>query len=145
MKRVRRRRGIGTTVTSVMLVAAVSMMGAFVLSWSSSGYAAQRVAVSETADDRVNQIREDVVLEDVWFFTNSTSSYAKVTVRNAGEVAIDVSSIYVNNTRAWNDGRTIAAGTTGEMTFQSLWSAGSGQDVWIKTERGTEVKQLWKS
>jgi hypothetical protein len=120
-------------------------MGAFVLSWSSSGYAAQRVAVSETADDRVNQIREDVILEDVWFFTNSTSSYAKVTVRNAGEVAIDVSAIYVNSTKAWDSGKTIMAGSTGEMTFASAWGAGSGQDVWIKTERGTEVKQLWKS
>lgn len=143
--RIARRRGVGTVVTSVMLISAVSIMGAFVLSWSSSGYAAQRVAVSETADDRVNQIREDVVLEDVWFFSNSTSSYAKVTVRNAGDVAIDVSYVYVNNTRVWNDGKTIVAGSTGEMTFESAWSAGSGQDVWITTERGTEVKQLWKS
>lgn len=143
--RVRRRRGIAGTVTSVMLVAAVSMMGAFVLSWASSGYAAQRVAVSDTANDRVNQIREDVVLEDVWFFTNATSSYAKVTIRNASELAIDVSSIYVNNTRVWNDGKVIPLGTTGEVTFQSAWSAGSGQDIWIVTDRGTEVKQLWRS
>lgn len=128
-----------------MLVVAVSMMGAFVLSWSSSGFAAQRVAVSDTANDRVNQIREDVVLEDVWFFANATSSYATVTVRNAGELAIDVSSIYVNNTRVWNDGKVIPIGTRGEVTFQSAWSPGSGQDIWIVTDRGTEVKQLWRS
>lgn len=141
----RRRRGIAATVTSVMLVAAVSMMGAFVLSWSSSGFAAQRVAVSDAANDRVNQIREDIVLEDVWFFTNSTSSYAKVTVRNAGELAVDVSSIYVNNTKAWGDGKVIMAGAAGDVTFASAWSAGSAQDIWIVTERGTEVKQLWRS
>jgi hypothetical protein len=143
LKRV--RRGISTIVTSVMLVSAVSMMGTFVLSWSSSGFAAQRVAVSDTANDRVNQIREDVVLEDVWFFANSTSSYAKVTVRNAGELAVDVSSIHVNNTRAWGDGKVIMAGTTGDVTFASAWSAGSAQDIWVVTKRGTEVKQLWRS
>jgi hypothetical protein len=93
----------------------------------------------------VNQIREDVVLEDVWFFTNSTSSYAKVTVRNAGELAIDISSIYVNNTKAWGAGKVIPAGTTGDVTFASAWSSGSGQDVWVVTGRGTEVKQLWRS
>jgi hypothetical protein len=93
----------------------------------------------------VNQNREDVVLEDVWFFANSTSSYAKVTVRNAGELAVDVSSIHVNNTRAWGDGKVIMAGTTGDVTFASAWGAGSAQDIWIKTERGTEVKQLWRS
>ena len=132
-------------VTSVMLVSAVSMMGAFILSWSSSGFAAQRVAVSETANDRVNQIREDVVLEDVWFFANATSSYAKVTVRNAGEPTIDVSSIHVNSTQIWNGDKFILADTAGEITFQIAWSTGSSQDVWIVTERGTEVKQLWKS
>lgn len=132
-------------VTSVMLVSAVSMMGAFILSWSSSGFAAQRVAVSETANDRVNQIREDVVLEDVWFFANATSSYATVTIRNAGEPTIDVSSIHVNNTQMWNGDKFILANTADEMTFQVAWSAGSSQDIWIVTERGTEVKQLWKS
>jgi archaellum component FlaF (FlaF/FlaG flagellin family) len=143
--RPRGRRGIGTVVTSVMLVSAVSMLGAALVSWSSSSFALHQVGVSEEIDDRVNQLNEGFIVEDVWFFTNSTSSYATVTVRNTGDVAVTVSNIYVNNTQAWNAGKVIASSEVGTVTFESLWSAGSGQDVWLVTQRGTEAKQLWRS
>jgi len=143
--RPRGRRGIGTVVTSVMLVSAVSLMGAFLVSWSSSSFATKQVGVSEEIDDRVNQISEGFIVEDVWFFTNSTSSYSKVTVRNTGDVAVTISHVYVNNTQAWNAGKVIPRSEVGTITFETLWSAGSAQDVWVKTQRGTEAKQLWRS
>lgn len=143
--RPKRRKGISTVVTSLMLVSAVSMLGAAMVSWSSSSFALHQAGVSEEIDDRVNQLNEGFIIEDVWFFTNATSSYAIVTVRNTGDVAVTVSNIYVNNTQAWNAGKVIPSSEVGTITFESLWSDGSSQNVWVKTGRGTEAKQLWRS
>jgi hypothetical protein len=128
-----------------MLVSAVSLMGAFLVSWSSTSFASKQVGVSEEIDDRVNQISEGFIVEDVWFFTNSTSSYSKVTIRNTSDVAVTISHVYVNNTQAWNQGKVIQRSEVGAITFETAWSDGSGQNVWVKTNRGTEVKQLWRS
>ena len=140
-----RRRGISTVVTSVMLVSAVSLMGAFMVSWSSSTFASKQLNISKSVDDRVNQIKESYVLEDVWFYSNSTASYAKVTVRNTGDISISISNIYLNNTQVWTGHQTVAKTDIQSITFQSSWGAGKTQAVWIKTERGGEVKQSWKA
>lgn len=128
-----------------MLVSAVSLMGAFLVSWSSSSFAAQRVGVAEEISDRVNQINEGFIIEDVWFFTNATSSYSTVTVRNTGDVAVTVSNIYLNNTQVWSEGRIIPRSEVASITFESDWGEGSSQNIWVKTGRGSEAKQLWRS
>ena len=128
-----------------MLVSAVSLMGAFMVSWSSSTFASKQLNISKSVDDRVNQIKENFVVEDVWFFTNSTSSYATVTVRNTGDVSLSISNIYLNNTQAWTGHQLIAKAGTQPITFQSSWGAGKTQTIWVKTERGGEAKQSWKA
>ena len=139
------RRGISTVVTSVMLVSAVSLMGAFMVSWSSSSFTVQKLNIARAVDDRVNQISENYIVEDVWFFSNSTSSYAKVTVRNTGDVAAKITHVYVNNTLAWSGSKLVMQESTQSITFQSSWGAGKSQGIWVKTERGSELKQVWKS
>ena len=104
----RAKRGVSTVVTSVMLVSAVSLMGAFMVSWSSSTFASKQLNISKAVNDRVNQIKESFVVEDVWFFSNSTAKYAKVTVRNTGDISISVSGVYLNNTQAWAGHQAIA-------------------------------------
>lgn len=146
----RRRRGISTVVTSAMLVSAVSLMGTFLISWSGTSFEAQRLSIARSVDDRVNQIRESFVVEDAWFFANATGKYAKVTVRNTGDVAIKVSAIYLNNTQVLSaagsgGGQTIPRDGAQPFTFQSEWGQGKSQSVWVKTERGAESRQVWKS
>jgi hypothetical protein len=129
-----------------MLISAVSLMGTFLISWSGASFDAQRLSIARSVDDRVNQIRESFVVEDAWFFTNSTGSYAKVTVRNTGDVAIKVSSIYLNNTQqVFVGSQLVPKDSVQSFTFQSNWGQGKSQSLWVKTERGTEVKQVWRS
>lgn len=145
MLRSKGRRGISTVVTSIMLVSAVSLMGAFLVSWSSSSFAAKQVDVTKSVNDRVNQIKENFVVEDAWFFSNSTAKYVKVTVRNAGDIQIKISAVYLNNTQAWTGSQSVAQGGTYSVTFQSNWGAGKSQNLWVKTASGSSVKQIWKS
>lgn len=144
-RRGKSRRGISTVVTSVMLVSAVSLLGSFLVSWSSSNFTAQKLNIARAVDDRVNQISESYVAEDVWFFSNATGSYAKVTLRNTGDVAARITHIYVNNTQAWSGSRLLPQEGVQSITFQGSWGAGKSQEIWIKTERGSELKQVWRS
>lgn len=139
------RRGISTVVTSMMLVSAVSLMGAFMVSWSSSNFTVQKLNIARAVDDRVNQISENYIVEDAWFFSNSTGKYAKVTLRNTGDVAVKITNVYVNNTQAWAGSKVMLQADTQSVTFQSNWGAGKSQSVWVKTERGNELKQVWKA
>ena len=121
------------------------MMGAFLVSWSNASFALQRLDIASETSNRINQVKESFVIEDVWFFSNITDSYANVTVRNTGDLAITIDSIYVNNTLAASANEVIAIGNVAVIDAQIDWDSGKPQEIWVRTERGTEAKQVWKS
>lgn len=129
----------------MMLVAAVGIMGSFLLVWSNSSFAISQRNIANSTDSKINMIRENFVVEDVWFYTQSGTDYANVTVRNTGNVAIKVAHIYVNNTEVWNTGQLVNA--TKAVTIKTTvdWSPNSLQSIWVKTSRDAQVQQVWKS
>jgi archaellum component FlaF (FlaF/FlaG flagellin family) len=138
------RRGLSTIVTSLLLVVAVAIMGTFVVSWANSSFAAQQLNIANQAADRINLIKEDFVIEDVWFY-DSGGKKADITIRNTGDLAVTISKVYVNNTEAWSGDEVITIGSTAKITFNTDWGSGDAQSIWLKTERGSEAKQIWKS
>jgi hypothetical protein len=120
-------------------------MGAFLVAWSNSSFAMQRLNIASATADRINLITESFVVEDAWFDQNGGIKFANVTVRNTGENAITISSIYVNNTEVTFTDETIPVGDVAIIDFQLTWGSDRPQSLWVKTDRGTEVKQVWKS
>jgi hypothetical protein len=139
------RRGLSNVVTSLILVAAVSIIGASLLSWSSLSFATQQREISNQTTSRINLIKESFIIEDVWFYKQGQTNYANVTVRNTGSLAITVSDIYVNNTKMWNTGQVIPIGGVAKIKVQTNWGSDDQQSIWVRTSRGSEVKQVWKS
>jgi hypothetical protein len=123
------------------------MMGAFLVSWSNASFALQRLDIATETSDRINQVKESFVIEDVWFFQNSTApnDYANITIRNTGDLAITIDSIYVNNTLVASTNEVIAIGNVAVIDTAVGWDSGNAQEIWVRTERGTEAKQVWKS
>lgn len=122
------------------------MMGAFLVAWSNSSFAAQQLTIANQTNSKINMINESFVIEDVWFYTDAdTFKYANVTIRNTGDLAITVSNIYVNNTQYWNSGQVIPIDGVAEIKVRVTWGSDDLQSVWVKTARGAEVKQVWKS
>ncbi|MGI0014565.1 MAG: hypothetical protein ACREBU_14160, partial [Nitrososphaera sp.] len=115
--KVHSRRGLSSVVTTVMLVSAVAVMGSFLVAWSNSSFGIAQRDIANSTDSKINQVRENFVVEDVWFYTQGPTDYANVTIRNTGNVAIRVSHIYVNNTQVWNTGELIE--TTKAETIQT--------------------------
>ena len=128
-----------------MLVAAVSIVGAALVMWSNTSFAMQQASIAEQTTGRINLINESFIIEDVWFFSNATGTYANVTILNTGDLAIRVSNIYINNTQTWNDGEDVLIGDFATIDVPTAWEADRPQSIWIKTERGAEAKQVWKS
>jgi archaellum component FlaF (FlaF/FlaG flagellin family) len=129
----------------MMLVAAVGIMGSGLVAWSNSSFSITKQNIANSTDSKINMIRENFVVEDVWFYTQTGTDYANVTVRNTGNVVIKISNIYVNNTEVWNAGQNINA--TKAVTIKTTvdWGPNDLQSVWVKTVRGSEIKQVWKS
>jgi len=58
---------------------------------------------------------------------------------------IKISNIYVNNTEVWNAGQNINATQAYTIKTTVDWGSNNLQSVWVKTIRGSEIKQVWKS
>lgn len=127
-----------------MLVAAVGIMGTGLVAWSNSSFSITRQNIANNTDSKINMIRENFVVEDVWFY-NDGIDRANVTIRNTGNVVIKVSNIYVNNTEVWNAGQNINATNVYTIKTTVDWGPDNLQSVWVKTVRGSEIKQVWKS
>ena len=128
-----------------MLVAAVGIMGSGLVAWSNSSFSITKQNIANSTDSKINMIRENFVVEDVWFYTQTGTDYANVTVRNTGNVVIKISNIYVNNTQVWNAGQNINATASYTIKTTVDWGPDKLQSIWVKTTRGSEVKQVWKS
>jgi hypothetical protein len=139
------RRGLSTIVTSLMLVVAVSMIGVALVAWSNSSFATQQRDISNQTTNRINLVKETFIIEDVWFYSNVTGNYANVTIRNTGDNGLTISNIYVNNTEAWDDGEDILVDGVAIIDIQTAWETGKPQSIWVRTDRGADMKQVWKS
>lgn len=127
-----------------MLVAAVGIMGSGLVVWSNSSFSIAQQNIANSTDSKINMIRENFVLEDVWFY-NDGQDYANVTIRNTGNVAIRISHIYVNNTQVWNMGQIVNATESETIQTSFDWEPDRIQSIWVKTARDSQVKQVWKS
>jgi hypothetical protein len=142
-----------------MLIVGVAVIGSFLVSWSASTFATQRVNISNEVNNRVNQINENYIIEDVWFYGGNDM---KVTIRNTGEVTMNVTQIYINNTKVWpmvpTTGQTVwtAAEESKNPAHKSysqitvldvspVYGSGKPQTIWVHTAVGTDVRQTWKA
>lgn len=133
----------------MMLVAAVAIMGAGLLAWSNSSFTISKQNIANTTNSKINMINEYWIIEDVWFYKQGPTNYANVTIRNTGAVAIKVAYIYVNNTQVWptTAGTVKLVNATKSAVIQTTfnWGPNDAQNIWVKTSRDSQVKQVWKS
>jgi hypothetical protein len=86
-----------------------------------------------------NTMSERIIIEDLWF-NNSTYS-VDVYLRNVGEVAVQVSAVYINHTsQSFNSPFNLQIGAHDWLNISySSWVSGGVYDVGIVTSRGTHV------
>ena len=143
------RRGIAGVVTSGILLAAVSIMGVMLLTWSQTSILQQKQEMTDVFDTRMNKINEDMFYENIWFATPAgkmSENHLNVTVANIGILGLNVTTIQVTNVTGTNntsipydktDGG-IVTGSSRSFNVTFPWQTGNELDVLIFTNRGNQ-------
>ncbi|UCG37537.1 MAG: hypothetical protein JSV64_04530 [Candidatus Bathyarchaeota archaeon] len=106
--------------------------------------AAMSLAASATyvITDNMRQIMgERMILEDIWFTSESISVY----LRNTGKVALEVSSVYVNHENQPFKSQTLEAGEHGWVNISFVWDTSKLYHVSVSTTRGTQVTEYYRA
>jgi len=161
----RKKLGIGTVVSSVIMVAAVAMLGSVVLIWANSSLNVEKTRIANDYANNTNTLRESFIIEDVWLST-SPANYVNLTIRNVGDIAVKIKEVNVTSLKS--DGTLACTGSppcTQKInpsnsvieSKQSLMIAVASikwydptpgninsLDITITTERGSIEKMFWK-
>jgi len=142
-KHLRKRRGISSIIANTLLIGIVVATGTVLLIWANTSFDAFKDDLGEVLTARREAARERVVVEEVWFKENSTGKYVVSYIRNYGDIDVNIVSVYLNGSMAWNGTTGISVGRVVSLELEESWV--SGRVLWItaSTERGKTVKSSW--
>ncbi|MEE9282757.1 MAG: hypothetical protein V3U49_01625 [Nitrososphaerales archaeon] len=137
--RTRRTSGVAPIVASMLLISIT--VGAFSLVWgtTSSYLSSQRLGP-------LQQMRERVVIEEVYFFNNATGSYVGVYFRNSGKVELVGQDISFNGSIIANSSPSelsLQPGQAGWINASLAWSPGEKYTVSVISERGSRTESIY--
>lgn len=122
------------------MVAAVITMGLAVVAWAANNFSIQQGEVGGFFSSRSQAMRENFVIEDVWFYSGGVN----VTVRNIGAVDLTVEAIYFNGTDHLDGDRGIVMGDAETITITWDWQTGYYYIV-VATARGQQVREFYNT
>jgi len=129
----KRRRGIATVVTSVILLSAVSIMGVFLVGWANTNLYTKEAILEASFNDKMNKLNEEL-----WFGTSP--NIVNVTITNIGSIGFNITSIEIKNSTSILY-FTISDGGIAPRDDYSIqetynWNSGEVVDFTIITNRG---------
>lgn len=166
----KRRSGFGTVVSAAIMIAAVSVLGSVMLIWANTTFSGQQRQIGDYYEKNSNLIKETYMVEDVWL-SKSPANYVNVTLRNIGDIAIDIKEVKIvalNSTGTAACTASCQSGTSASVTVpaasipnngvisskQTLridvgnidWDHANSKslDISITTERGSIERIIWK-
>jgi hypothetical protein len=125
-------------------------MGVMLLGWSQTNIAEQKKEMNDVFDTQMNKIREDLLIENIWFATPGgimDKNHLNVTVANIGILGLNVTSIQVTNVTGTNntsippysytDGGIVKSNSL-SLNVTYPWQSTDELDVLIFTGRGNQ-------
>lgn len=140
------KRGISAVISSVIMVAAVIAVGLSVVAWTTGTFARQQSETGEFFNTENQKMRENFVIEDVWF--NPSPRYVNVTVRNVGTVNMTVSAIYfdgINMTTLPPLPQNVMNGTALRMKIEWDWGSATNVYVSVASLRGQQIREYYST
>ena len=109
--------------------------------------AAMAIATSATYLITTNlreNMSERVIVEDVWF--NNFTQNIDVYVRNVGQVAVHISSVYVNHTSQFFTGPSmLEIGESQWLNISQSWLSSGVYYIDVLTTRGTHIAAYYEA
>ena len=142
--RIGAHRGISEIPSITMLMFAAALMGVFLLIWSNQELGFAAIDLTEQFDSNINRLSEELVIEQIWFGTGSSSKFASITLSNISNIGITITKIEITNStdthiitvnqNVFNDGTSLV------LEENYIWTSGTVTDVTVFTARENHFK-----
>ncbi len=139
-RKTRRRQtsGVAPIVASMLLISIT--IGAFALVWgTTSSY------LSNQRFGTLQQMKERITIEEVYFFNNATGSYVGLYIRNSGKVQLIGQDLGINGSILSNtspSSLTLNIGQAGWINASLAWSPGDTYSISITSQRGSRAESI---
>jgi len=142
--RIGTRRALSELPAATMLMFAVAVLGIFLVAWSNQTLGAASSELTDTFNNSVNRLSEEIIIENIWFGTDTSSTkFVNVTLSNISSIGIAITEIeLVNSTHTHII--TITQNVFPDQTYSIVeeygWTSGTPVDVTVTTARENVIK-----
>jgi len=140
--RIGTKRALSEIPSAAMLMFAVAVMGIFLLTWSNQTLNLSAMELTDSYDNKINRLSEEISIEHVWFGTGSTK-FVNVTLSNISSIGITLTEIeLVNSTKTHTitTSQNLLPGDTYSIEEVYDWTSGIAVDVTVITARENHFK-----
>ena len=117
------------------MLSVVAALGTGVVVFSSSHFQNLQKGLGDYYGTRTTALKETLTIEDVWFNSTTTPKHINVTVRNAGNIDLNVTAVYVNGTARWTGNQEVKVGQALTLVSYFDWTSGLHM-INVATQRG---------
>ena len=141
--RIGTKRALSDLPAAAMLMFAVAVLGIGLVGWSNQTLSLGAIELTATFDNSVNRISEELLIEQVWFGTGSTSKFVNVTMSNISNIGITITKIEFvtsTDTHTITLNQNIFPDRTFTIEENYIWTSNTATDVTVFTARDNHFK-----
>ncbi len=142
--RIGTKRALTELPTMTILMFAVSVLGISLLAWSNQTLGIGQIELTDTYNDSINRLSEEIIIEHIWFGTdNAATKFVNVTLSNVGTVGITLTEIELVNstdTHTITITQNVFPDQTYSIVEEYVWTSGTATDVTVTTARENVIK-----
>ena len=141
--RIGTQRALSEIPRAAMLMFAVAVMGIFLLSWSNQTLNLSAMELTDSYDNKINRLSEEILIDHVWFGTGSSNKFVNVTLTNIGTIGITLTEIELVNstdTHTITTNQNLLPRDTYSIEEVYGWTSADAVDVTVITARENHFK-----
>ena len=141
--RIGTHRALSEIPSAAMLLFAVAVMGIGLLGWSNQTLSLSALELTNSYDNKINRLSEEILIEQVWFGTGSSNKFVNVTISNISNIGITLTEIeLVNSTKTHTitSTQSLLPGDTYSIEEVYVWTSNDPVDVTVITARENHFK-----
>jgi len=137
-------RALSELPSAMILLFAIVVLGIYLLSWSNTTLGAASTELTNSFDNKINRLAEEIIIEHIWFGTDTGSTkFVNVTLTNVSTIGITITEIeLVNSTKTHTItlNQNIFPDKTYSLVEEYVWTSGTATDVTVTTARENVIK-----
>ncbi len=142
--RIGTHRAISSVPLTTIFTFTVVVLGITLLFWSNQLLGNKTLEATDTFDNSMNRLTEEIIIEQIWFGTDTGSTkFVNVTLSNISTIGITITEIELVNstdTHIITITQNIFPDQTYSLVEEYGWTSGTAVDVTVTTARENVIK-----